>query len=507
MRCSVLDLGSNSFHVLVADVDDTGLVPVEREREMLHLGRVVAQHGRIPEDQVARAAATVAHLSALARRSGSQDHVAVATSALRDADDGATVLARLSEAAGTQVRVLSGAHEARLGYLGVRASVALQDEPVLVLDLGGGSLELTVGTGAEVAWSTSLPLGVSRLSALVERDPPHRREVAALTARVASELDPHLCDVAAAGARTTVAVGGTVRALARVVAAEEGRWLPATLNQLSIDTDELVGVRDELLGLDLTGRLAVPGMKERRADHLHLAAVVLAEVLDRVGVGSVTVSDWGLREGILLDAHGVTVPPGADELRRREVARLRRAFGPDHASSDQVATLAMAVFDGLRPVHGLGPSDRELVAHAARLHDIGESLALRRHHVHGAYLIANAELRGFAPHETAMLATLVRSAPSRGIDASYPPFEALSEVDQDRTRRLLPVLQLATRFARTRDGAVRDARVAVEEDHVTVAPVGHDVPAAPVDLERVARLFRSTYGLPLRVAPVVVGGA
>jgi exopolyphosphatase / guanosine-5'-triphosphate,3'-diphosphate pyrophosphatase len=507
VRCSVLDLGSNSFHVLVADLDGTSLVPVEREREMLHLGRVVAQHGRVPEEHVARAEATVAHLSGLARRSGSQEHLAVATSALRDAEDGHDVLARLSEAAGTTVRVLSGVDEARLGYLGVRAGVALREEPVLVLDLGGGSLELTTGTGGDVTWSTSVPLGVSRLSALVDSDPARRREIEALRTRIGEELAPHLAAIADAGVRTTVAVGGTVRALARVVAVEGALWLPASLNQLELDTGELARVRDRLLELDLAGRTDVPGMQDRRADHLHLAAVILVDVLERLEVPRVTISDWGLREGLLLDAHGVTAPPAPDELRRCEVARLRRTFPTDAGHLDHVAMLARAVFDGTAPVHGLDPHDRELLEHAARLHDIGETLALRRHPIHGAYLVANAELRGFAPAETAILATLVRAHRSRGVDRTFPPYASLTDADRDRTRRLLPLLQLAEQLDRTGDGAVHAARIAVDDRSVTVAPVGHDVPAAPLELERVAELFRSTFGVPLRFAPVVVGGA
>jgi exopolyphosphatase / guanosine-5'-triphosphate,3'-diphosphate pyrophosphatase len=507
VRCSVLDLGSNSFHVLVADLDGTSLVPVEREREMLHLGRVVAQHGHVPEEHVVRAEETVAHLTALALRSGSEEHLAVATSALRDAEDGPAVIERLSSAAGTTVRVLSGEDEARLGYLGVRAGVAVRDEPVLVLDLGGGSLELTIGAGADVLWSTSAPLGVSRLSALVENDPARKRDVRTLKARIADELAPHLAPIADAGVRTTVAVGGTVRALARVVAAEDAIWLPATLNQLGLPTPELARVRDELLALDLDGRTDVPGMKDRRADHLHVAAVVLVEVLEQLGVDRVTVSDWGLREGLLLDAHGVTAPPSPDELRGGEIARLRATFPTDDAHLERVASLAAAVFRGLRPVHGLGDDALELLDHAARLHDLGETLALRRHPVHGAYLIANAELRGFAPDETAVLATLVRSHRSRGIDPHYPPFAALPHEGQDLVRRLLPLLQIADRLDRTRDGAVQDVGVAVVDGVATVAPIGSDVPAAPVDLDRVRRLFRSTFDLDLRFAPVVVGGA
>ncbi|MEX1178055.1 MAG: Ppx/GppA phosphatase family protein [Nitriliruptor sp.] len=503
MRCSVLDLGSNSFHVLVADLDGTTLVPVEREREMLHLGRVVAQHGHVPEDQIQRAERTVAHLSDLARRSGSQEHVAVATSALRDAEDGRAVLDRLAAAAGTEVRVLSGEDEARLGYLGVRAGVSLRQEPVLVLDLGGGSLELTIGSGAAVHWSTSLPVGVSRLSALVDADPARDREVRAVRDRVVEELGDHRDTIAAAGIATTVAVGGTVRALARMIAVRDDVWLPATLNQLEVTTAQLVTARDQLVTADLEARAAIPGVKQRRADHIHIAATVLVEVLEQLGLDRITVSDWGLREGILLDAHGVRRPPSADGLRRREIARLRERFPTDADHLDLVTTLALRLFDDLRAIHRCDDRDRELLAHAAQLHDIGETLALRRHPVHGAYLVANAELHGFSPIETAVLTTLVRSYRSRGIDRSYPPFAALPREDQERTRRLLPLLQIAERLDRARDGAVRDLRVTVEGDTVTLEGVGQGGPPAPLDLERMSQLFTTTYERELRLAGAV----
>jgi exopolyphosphatase / guanosine-5'-triphosphate,3'-diphosphate pyrophosphatase len=290
------------------------------------------------------------------------------------------------------------------------------------------------------------------------------------------------------------------------VAAEDAVWLPATLNQFEIPTEELARVRDELLALDLDGRTAVPGMKDKRADHLHIAGVILVDVLESLGIDHVTVSDWGLREGLLLDAHGVTQPPTADELRRREIGRLRATFPTDGDHLDRVERFARSVFDALQAVHGLGADDRELLGHAARLHDVGETLALRRHPVHGAYLVANAELRGFSPAETAVLATLVRWHRSRGIDPSYPPFAALAEANRERARRLLPLLQIADRLDRARDGAVHGVSIEVEDGTVTVAPVGSDAPAAPLDLERVSRLFRSTFDLDLRFAPVVVGG-
>ena len=152
MRCAVLDLGSNSFHLLVADVEGSAVAPVRREREMLHLGRAVARHGRIPVDLEVRAVATVDRLADLARRSGAQELVAVGTEALRGPERAALV-ARLSEVAGTPIEILDGAEEARLAYLGARASVDVEQEPALVIDLGGGSLELAIGTGERILWA------------------------------------------------------------------------------------------------------------------------------------------------------------------------------------------------------------------------------------------------------------------------------------------------------------------------------------------------------------------
>jgi exopolyphosphatase / guanosine-5'-triphosphate,3'-diphosphate pyrophosphatase len=506
VRCSVLDLGSNSFHVLVADLDGTTLVPVAREREMLHLGRAVARHGRVPEDDVVRAETAVTHLTASAVGSGTEEHLAVATSAIRDAANGAEVLERLSLAAGTPVRTLSGDEEARLAYLGVRASVAVAEQRLLVLDLGGGSLELAVGTDGQVTWATSLPLGVSRLSALVDGDPIRKREVKALIRRVDDELAPLRDELTAMGIVDTVAVGGTVRALARVIAAEDAVWLPATLNQLRLTTDELARVRDELTRLDLDGRLALPGMKERRADHLHVAAVILGRVLERLGIDRFTVSDWGLREGLLLDAHGASGPPAPDQLRAGEVARLRATFPTDAAHLDHLARLAVELFDRLADLHGLAPTDRELLVHAVQLHEVGEAIALRRHPIHGAYIVTNAELRGFDPDEVAMLATLVRFHRSRGIDHEHPPFAGLPPDAQERTRRLLPLLRIADRFDRLDEGVTRDLDVTRDADTVVVRPVGAALPVAPLELERLTALFERTYGAPLRFAEAADDG-
>jgi exopolyphosphatase / guanosine-5'-triphosphate,3'-diphosphate pyrophosphatase len=505
VRASVLDLGSNSFHVLVADLDEGRVLPVLRQREMLHLGAVVARHGIVPPADRARALDTVAHLAELARRAGAVEQHAVATSALRDAEDGAEVIADLAAAAGTEVRVLDGFEEARVGYLGVRAAVAVRAEPVLVLDLGGGSLELTVGAGDEVRWSTSLPLGASRLSTLVDADPLTAGDLEVLRARVDRHLDPVVDALAQQAPATTIAVGGTVRAMARIAARDRGVWLPATLNQLRITVTELDELRDRLVGLDLDGRLAVPGMKDRRADHLHVAAIVLTRVLERLGTTTVTISDWGLREGLLLDAHARTTVPDAAALRWREIEGLRTTFTPDDPHPVHVAHLAGAVFDGTTTLHGLGARDRELLVAAARLHSIGEALALRRQHVHGAYLVEHAELRGFDPEELATLTTLVRYHPSRGVDDSFPPFASLGEDDRRRTRRLLALLQVADGLDRARDQAVEEVAAHVGDGVVDLEVDGGGLHITAQELRRRTALFAATFDVDVRVTDRATG--
>lgn len=499
MRTAILDLGSNSFHVLVADVDGHRVVPVLREREMLHLGRAVALHGTVPPHAREQAVGVVAHLSELARRSGAEGVLAVATSALRDARGGQEVIAALSAAAGVEIRVLGGGEEARLAYLGVRAAVAVDEEPVLVLDLGGGSMELAVGTGGEVAWSASVPLGASRLSADIEHDPPKRRELQALRARVDTELDPLLDRITALAPAAVVVVGGTVRALARVVAADEDRWLPATLNQLCVDVEQLERIRDRLTSVDTVTRGRLPGMKSRRADHLHVAAVLLSRTLERLGVERVVVSDWGLREGLLLDTHAISTPPSALQLRGDQVARLRSTFSGDDPHPSHVAHLAALLFERTQSLHGLDARDRELLRHAAELHSIGEALALRRQHLHGAYLVENAELRGFDPEETAMLATLVRFHRSRGIAAAHPPYAGLSARQRRRTERLLALLQVADGLDRAHDQAVTGVEVHHRGEVVELLLTGGGLHVTTDELERKTRLFSRTFDVDVQV--------
>jgi exopolyphosphatase/guanosine-5'-triphosphate,3'-diphosphate pyrophosphatase len=484
MRRAVLDLGSNSFHLLVADVDGPEVVPVRRSSEMLHLGRTLAASGRIPGPVADRAVATVGRLADLAARAGATATVAVATAALRDpAAEG--LRDRLAEAAGVAIEPLEGVEEARLAHLGARAAVAVDAEPTLVLDLGGGSLELAVGHGERTVWATSLPLGAGRLLPTLGEGPVGPAAAVAVTATVEAALAPVLPTLHGHRPAVVIAVGGTVRALARHLAARDGRWLPATVNMAPLPTDALAAAATDLLATDTAGRAALPGVKKRRADHLHAAALVLAHVLARIGGPEAMVSDWGLREGVLLHRFGTPAVRTADVLRDAEVERLRRAFGGDDPHPVHVGELAGALFDATSPRHGLGPRERRLLTAAARLHSVGSALALRRQQEHGAYLVEHAELRGLTPDELAIIATLVRFHPSRGPSRRFPPLAALARHDREACTVLLALLQVADALDAGHDQRIRLAGARLEGSTLVLAPAAGAAHADPVVLRAV----------------------
>ena len=303
VRFGVLDLGSTSFHMLVADATADGDVRrVLRERVMLRLGANVADGGRVPDNVCDRAVEAARLLGQSARNAHVDLLIPVATAALRDASNGAEVARRIGEAVGVPTRLLSGAEEARLTFAAFRRKLKIGSRLALGLDLGGGSLELITGDESEVRFDTTLPLGAARLHAeLVHSDPMTRDEKRAVRARVRERLDEFREALVRWAPRPAIATGGTMRALARLLAAEAGHDLTEIHGTL-IPAEEFRELARKLVRSSQTERLAMPGMRRQRADLVPTGALVLRTVLEDLELPSLTVSDWGLREGVILEA-------------------------------------------------------------------------------------------------------------------------------------------------------------------------------------------------------------
>jgi exopolyphosphatase / guanosine-5'-triphosphate,3'-diphosphate pyrophosphatase len=309
-RAAVFDLGSSSFHLLICDAIDGGekLVPLLHRRAVLQLGASLGSVGSIPPDRASAAVAAAKRLRGALDSFGADVVVALGTAALRDATNGPEVVRRLERAISLKVRVLDGAEEARLCLIGQKASVWTGPGPVVGLDLGGGSLEVAMSDGAELDLATSLPVGAARLRAeLGSADPmteAQREEAWDRTCEIVGQVSSSVSSVAGASRRSLLS-GGTSRALARL-AASRGRETHVdggpSVNQVELPKDQLDDLARRLAPMTLDQRLAMPGMNRRRAAVLPVGATILAATAAVLGVERYVVSEWGLREGAILNA-------------------------------------------------------------------------------------------------------------------------------------------------------------------------------------------------------------
>ncbi len=316
VRVAVYDLGSSSFHLMVVDASREGLLtPVLRRRSFLHLGTEVARTGGVPADRAASAVRAVRRLRLAADEAGVDVVVPLATAALRDADNGSKLIARLEQVLGHPITLLTGEEEARLCFLGQRAGVWVGHDPVLGLDLGGGSLEAGIGTIDEVSAVASVALGTARLRGELGTGEvltaEGRRAVAAVALARAEPIRAMLARTPKAGTRV-LASGGTVRALARLAMGlyrpHQGSASAIQVNQVELPAGQLHELADRLSTLDLDARLALPGVQTRRAPLLPIGAVVLSTLVESLGLQRLVVSEWGLREGAVIGALSLRPP-------------------------------------------------------------------------------------------------------------------------------------------------------------------------------------------------------
>ncbi len=504
MRIAALDLGSNSFHLLVADAHPDGTFePIVREKETLRLADVVALDGRIGAQASAEAVEVVARLAALARSVGADEIVACATSALREAEDSASVVDHIESGAGVGVRVISGKEEARLIFSAVRASVVVEPAPALALDLGGGSLELMVGDQGGLAWSRSVKLGAARLTAeLVRADPLGSADLRRLARRLSADLLPIGVEIDTLRPRMLIGSSGTLCALVRMAAARRTGTVPPSVNQLPVRRKDLLSVQEQIIGLSSAERQRLPGVDARRADLLPAGSLLLTMVMEMCGLDELVGCEWALREGIVLDAigHHTQADWNGDPraLRRESVQNLCRRCNWREEHARQVARLSLDLFDATAEMHGLGRHERELLELGALLHDIGEHVSVEGHDKHTAYLIQHGRLRGFSPNEVAVLASLGRFHRRGQPKLSFEPLASLSASRRERVLKLTALLRVADGLDRSHAGAVDTIDVKVEPGAVRLLVHARgDVDLELWGLRRKRELFERVFGIPL----------
>lgn len=460
VRIAAIDIGSNSIRQIIADVSPDGAIRVVDEMKAApRLGEGVSATGRLSERSMRDALDALVRMALLNRRMGATRVEAVATSAVRDAENGDELLAAIREATGLRVRVLSGEEEASLSLRSAQAHFDLGSGRAVVMDIGGGSLELALSADGLVDGLLSFPYGTVRLTEQFLTPDAGRGGLDALRRTVRAGLRERLSRRDWHGAQV-IGAGGTFTSLAGVVLARQGMTGAPSVNGTIVRRAELEHVLDTLQGLAPAERQQVPGLSAQRADIIVAGLAVAAEVLARLEARQLVVSAFGIREGLLLEAAHVApviADPGA--ARDRSVRQLAERSHYEEPHARQVQRLALELFDALARRLRLSAEDRRALADAALLHDIGYHINFEAHHKHSYHLIVHADLLGMTPAERMVVANVARYHRGARPKGSHRGYGALDRGLRRRIRRLAAILRVADGLDRGHAGAVDHLRV------------------------------------------------
>jgi len=436
---AAVDLGSNSFHMIVARLHHGQFAVVDRLKEMVRLAAGLHDGGELDEDSQSRALACLDRFGERLRDMHADKVRVVGTNTLRKARSPQKFLERAEAALGHPVDVITGIEEARLIYSGVAHHSPASDGLRLVIDIGGGSTEFIIGSGLEPQYLESISLGCVRMTRTEfgdERYSEERFEAARMATRLA--LGPFAAAYRRVGWASVIGSSGTIRAaqsIAHNLGLSDGTLTPSAVEEI---TRRIVAAKK-------LSRLTLPGLSPERAPVFAGGLAILGGVMSSFGIEEMTVSDGALREGLLYEMLG-TAQDG--DAHARTVRAFEGRFHVDRIQADRVEAAVLSMFDALEDRWQMDdPRCRSLLRWAARLHEIGLDIAHSRYHLHSGYLLENADMPGFVRIEQQILAVLVRHHRRKLEDFSL---DALPEKWRRRIRYLIVLLRLSVLLNRTR---------------------------------------------------------
>ena len=465
MRLAAIDIGTNSVHMIVVRVrPDFSFEVIDREKEMVRLGAGGLDGRKLTREAMTSALQALSKFERLARSHQVDEILAAATSATREAENGGEFLRAIEHTTGIRPRIITGTAEARLIHL---AAVYGVDTPktAVVIDIGGGSVEITLGTRLQVQFARSFKIGVIRLTErFVTSDPLSGREERKMVRHIRDQIERYVAHVVGAGFDRVIGTSGTILSIGSVATAIERGEIPAETRNLRVATKTIHKFRKLAVGLDLEDRLRLPGLDPRRADLTAAGTVLLDTILRALNAPEITLCDLALREGLVLDyiqqhRSDIARVDRYPDVRRRSTIELGERCNWEAPHSKRVAHLALNLFDGTLGVHGFGDREREWLEYASFLHDIGNHISYERHHRHSYYLVKNGDLRGFDPEEIEVMALVARyhrrALPARSDEG----FGALPKPLRRTVRVLSAFLRMAEALDRSRNGVVRKVMV------------------------------------------------
>ena len=466
---AAIDVGTNSIHMVVAQIqpDIPAFTIISRDKSTVRLGDRDSANGNLTPSAINRAMIALRRCQDIAKSLQVVDIIAVATSAVREAPNGSEFLAQVETELGLSINLIAGSEEARRIYLGVLSGMSFNDNPHLIIDIGGGSTELILGDGNEARSLSSTKIGAVRLTReSITTDPISNSEFTALQAYIRGMLERPIEEIRSKiqplEVLRLVGTSGTIEALATLQARESLGTVPNPLNGYEFTRNQLANWIEKLRRMKYAERSSIPGMNDRRAEIILAGAMILYEVMTQLNLSNLRICERSLREGVIVDwmiTHGLI----EDRLRfqasvrERSVYKNAEKFNVNLEYSNRVAQFALSLFDQTQHwLHEWDTEERDLLWAAAILHNCGHHINHASHHKHSYYLIRNAELLGFTENDINIIANLARyhrkSHPKKQKHDGYRNLN--SNQDRKIIDQLSPLLRIAVALDRRQIGAI-----------------------------------------------------
>jgi exopolyphosphatase/guanosine-5'-triphosphate,3'-diphosphate pyrophosphatase len=505
---AAVDIGSNSVRLKIARLTRGHLRPIHEDREVTRLGDGVFRSGFLTPESIAETVKVLRRFHRATQQVVTDPVRVVATSALRDARNSQAFLEWVRSATGWKVEIISGLEEARLIHLGLVSNLRIDNAPTLMMDLGGGSCELTLSSRGHIRDTVSLPLGAVRLTnEFLPHDPPRKGELKRLQGFVAREVNRIAPRIAAARVKNVIATSGTADALAAVAShmRKNGNRL-----RMQVSRAEMSRIAKRLARLPVDERRKIEGIGLRRAEIIVAGSIVYHELLDRCDLKGFRYSPLGLRDGLLaqMAAEQDRSTRSGKQIESERWESITRAVAHYHVDMKHaldVRDSAMLLFSALRPVHGLPPDFREWLSAAAMLYEVGDYVNRNGHHRHTYYIISNSEILGYTPQQRRIIAAIARYLGKSRPLAEEAAMKAIDPADREAVQKAILLLRLARSLNLGRSRAVEKVRVSHRAGEVKLTLVPRRRMGVDLELwaiEKDAVYFREVFGRELSTAAV-----
>lgn len=474
-RLAAIDIGTNSFHLIIVDVDEqTGNFKIlGREREIVRLGSGTSDMKYLKPEAIERGVLALKRFKGLADSADAKIR-AIATSAVREALNKNDFIGRVRKEVGIKIELASGFEEARYIYLGILQALPVYDKKILLIDIGGGSTEFLIGQKKEIQYDNSLKLGAIRLTTrFFKEDKIDSKDVKDCRKFIRGTMNPVTRQIKDISFEQVIGSSGTILNVANVINISKGGSQDSKLNNFIFNRDDLNGMIETILEAKSVKQISkIPGLDPSRADIILAGSLILEQIFKELKLKEMIVSEYALREGIIYDTIGNELKPaGKDHLqgiRYRSVIKIAENFKYEPEHSLHVTGLALQIFDQTRQLHMLSYSDREYLEAASILHEVGCFVSHSQHHRHSYYLIRNSELLGFTENEKEIIANIARYHRKSHPKPKHADFVKLSADDQVLVKKLASMLRIADGLDRTHSSSVKDIKVTIKEQDVIV---------------------------------------